>query len=704
MNCPYCGNVAPLGAQVCPACGQDLTAFVAQTQATQTQAAQQAPDAAQAAAYQQPLQTTDQSAQQAVAQPVAQAQYAQSVQQTIAVDSAQAAQQQYAQQPVAQTQYAQPAAQPQYAYAQQPVAQSAAQPVVQPQFAQQPAQPQYGQPQYGQPQYAQPQYGQPQQYVQQTPRQTSEAALRLQADMKSPLIWQTIFAGVGIAFAAVVAMALVTLVFLKIFSPDASSAVSDIMSFSSDEEAAFSSKSFLWLLLIGLGGSLHASASGSPISMTENFSAIGLPAIGMVIGAAFGVYLLARKGAFKVVWTGLLGSVIGAVASGLVSLILGAISAVSTEDVTVTFATAHTFLSVFIFVLLGELAGFALAQSHKEEANVFLACRQWRRHARGWQRTLVEFFEFVFAVFAVLGLVALLVLQFKGRSYDSSDGTEAQAIAWLFAIIILTTFGTLVVDLLVIASFAGISYSLSGVVDGTIDFGWFMSKNHKEFKGSNEADEINDAVSKFSWVPWVLLVCLVLALVYVALREAVRNQYDPAKAGWDQSWQAPAVACGIALVYWLVFPGLNAENMLTFKISPLIILTLPACVFIVEALSRTLGTAIMTPNSPLYSIALGGAVAVDGAAPAAAPAAQMTAAAPAGASYAAAQPAYQQPTAGTAPAQGYQQPAAYAAQPAQAAYAQTTVAQPTAAQPQAAQPTYTQPTYTQPGQGGQPTA
>ena len=704
MNCPYCGNVAPLGAQVCPACGQDLTAFVAQTQATQTQAAQQAPDAAQAAAYQQPLQATDQSAQQAVAQPVAQPQYAQSVQQTIAVDSAQAAQQQYAQQPVAQTQYAQPAAQPQYAYAQQPVAQSAAQPVVQPQFAQQPAQPQYGQPQY-----AQPQYGQPQQYVQQTPRQTSEAALRLQADMKSPLIWQTIFAGVGIAFAAVVAMALVTLVFLKIFSPDASSAVSDIMSFSSDEEAAFSSKSFLWLLLIGLGGSLHASASGSPISMTENFSAIGLPAIGMVIGAAFGVYLLARKGAFKVVWTGLLGSVIGAVASGLVSLILGAISAVSTEDVTVTFATAHTFLSVFIFVLLGELAGFALAQSHKEEANVFLACRQWRRHARGWQRTLVEFFEFVFAVFAVLGFVTLLVIQFKGRSYDSSDGTEAQAIAWLFAIIILTTFGTLVVDLLVIASFAGISYSLSGVVDGTIDFGWFMSKNHKEFKGISDADEINDAVSKFSWVPWVLLVCLVLALVYVALREAVRNQYDPAKAGWDQSWQAPAVTCGIALVYWLVFPGLNAENMLTFKISPLIILTLPACVFIVEALSRTLGTAIMTPNSPLYSIALGGAVAVDGAAPAAAPAAQMYAAAPAGASYAAAQPTYQQPTyqqptAGTAPAQGYQQPAAYAAQPAQAAYAQTTVAQPTAAQPTYTQPTYTQPTYTQPGQGGQPTA
>lgn len=694
MNCPYCGNVAPLGAQVCPACGQDLTAFVAQTQATQTQAAQQAPDAAQAAAYQQPLQATDQSAQQAVAQPVAQPQYAQSVQQTIAVDSAQAAQQQYAQQPVAQTQYAQPVAQPQYAYAQQPVAQSAAQPAAQPQYAQQPAQPQY----------AQPQYGQPQQYVQQTPRQTSEAALRLQADMKSPLIWQTIFAGVGIAFAAVVAMALVTLVFLKIFSPDASSAVSDIMSFSSDEEDAFSSKSFLWLLLIGLGGSLHASASGSPISMTENFSAIGLPAIGMVIGAAFGVYLLARKGAFKVVWTGLLGSVIGAVASGLVSLILGAISAVSTEDVTLTFATAHTFLSVFIFVLLGELAGFALAQSHKEEANVFLACRQWRRHARGWQRTLVEFFEFVFAVFAVLGLVALLVLQFKGRSYDSSDGTEAQAIAWLFAIIILTTFGTLVVDLLVIASFAGISYSLSGVVDGTIDFGWFMSKNHKEFKGISDADEINDAVSKFSWVPWVLLVCLVLALVYVALREAVRNQYDPAKAGWDQSWQAPAVACGIALVYWLVFPGLNAENMLTFKISPLIILTLPACVFIVEALSRTLGTAIMTPNSPLYSIALGGAVAVDGAAPTAAPAAQMTAAAPAGASYAAAQPTYQQPTyqqptAGTAPAQGYQQPAAYAAQPAQAAYAQTTVAQPTAAQP-----TYTQPTYTQPGQGGQPAA
>ncbi|MFR0558210.1 hypothetical protein ACLUWO_04910 [Pseudoscardovia radai] len=686
--------MAPLGAQVCPACGQDLTAFVAQTQAAQTQAAQQAPDAAQAAAYQQPLQATDQSAQQAVAQPVAQPQYAQSVQQTIAVDSAQAAQQQYAQQPVAQTQYAQPVAQPQYAYAQQPVAQSAAQPAAQPQYAQQPAQPQY----------AQPQYGQPQQYVQQTPRQTSEAALRLQADMKSPLIWQTIFAGVGIAFAAVVAMALVTLVFLKIFSPDASSAVSDIMSFSSDEEDAFSSKSFLWLLLIGLGGSLHASASGSPISMTENFSAIGLPAIGMVIGAAFGVYLLARKGAFKVVWTGLLGSVIGAVASGLVSLILGAISAVSTEDVTVTFATAHTFLSVFIFVLLGELAGFALAQSHKEEANVFLACRQWRRHARGWQRTLVEFFEFVFAVFAVLGFVALLVLQFKGRSYDSSDGTEAQAIAWLFAIIILTTFGTLVVDLLVIASFAGISYSLRGVVDGTIDFGWFMSKNHKEFKGISDADEINDAVSKFSWVPWVLLVCLVLALVYVALREAVRNQYDPAKAGWDQSWQAPAVACGIALVYWLVFPGLNAENMLTFKISPLIILTLPACVFIVEALSRTLGTAIMTPNSPLYSIALGGAVAVDGAAPAAAPAAQMTAAAPAGASYAAAQPTYQQPTAGTAPAQGYQQPAAYAAQPAQATYAQTTVAQPQAAQPQAAQPTYTQPTYTQPGQGGQPAA
>lgn len=656
MNCPYCGNAAPLGAQVCPSCGQDLTAVAAQAQATQMQAAQQVPDASQgqAAVYQQP-QAADQPVQQAAAQP----------------------------------QYAQPAAQPQYAYAQQPAVQPAAQPAVQPQFAQQPAQPQYGQPQY-----AQPQYGQPQQYVQQTPRQTSEAALRLQADMKNPLTWQTVFAGAGIAFAAAVVMALVSLIFMKIFSPDAASAVSDIMSFSSDEEDAFGSKSFLWLLLVGLGGSLHVSASGSPIAITYDFSVLGLPAIGMVIGAAFGVYLLARKGAFKVVWTGLLGSFIGAVASGLVSLILGAISAVSTDDATMTFATWHTFLSVFIFVLLGELAGFGLAQSHKEEKNVFLACRQWRRHARGWQRTLVEFFEFVFAVFAVLGLVMLLILQFKGKSYDSSDGIETlgQAIAWLFAIIILATFGTFVVNLLAIASFAGVSYSLRGVVDGTIDFGWFMSKNHKEFKGFNDADELdelNDAVSKFSWVPWVLLVCLVLTLVYVALREAVRNQYDPAKAGWDQSWQAPAVACGIVLVYWLVFSGLNVEDMLTFKVSPLIILTLPACLFIVEALSRTLGTAIMTPNSPLYGIALGGAVAVDGAAPAAVPAAQMYAAAPAGASYAAAQPTYQQPIARTAPAQGYQQPAAYAAQPAQATYAQ---------------PTAAQPTYTQPGQGGQPAA
>lgn len=585
MFCPQCGAPVAQGARFCSNCGSQITAVQ---------------NAQPAAAQPGTTQSTPQP--QYAAQPVAQP--AQPVAQPVA------SQQPFVQQPVAQPaqpQPTQPVAQP----SQQPVAAQPMQP-----FAQQPAAAQSAQQAVASKVASNPQVAE------------------LKNDLSRPEVWQVAFKGVGIGLAAALVVNLIVLLLCMVFRPSAMSGfASSVLGDAGDDINPF--KAFVGLLLIALGGSAKlsleydgklsdsdlASYMMSTISdqLSMSICVLGFAGIALVVGSAFGVYMLSRKSAIRFRWAGVVSSVVAGLAVGVVSLILAAVSVVKSSSgfgvsASMTFVTARTFFLPFILAALGALAGSALASATSAgRDNVFLAYSWWKSHTRGWLRTLVEFFEIVFAFCAAVVFIAMLVMFIAGKvghSYFASS-------QYLLASVCSVGFGTAVIALLSILTFGGVEManSSSSSTTTSLNFANLIKKN-SAFSGMHS----------YAWVWWVLLVLFVLVLLYLVMREALRNQYDPAKAGWDQSWQAPVASFGVMLVLWVLFQGIEvtvSDERSAFRVEPSILLLVPVCVFIVEALSRLIGQQLVTALPALYKFVLPGTVAVDApAAPAPAAAAQ----------------------------------------------------------------------------------
>lgn len=581
MFCPQCGAPVAQGSRFCSNCGSQIAAVQnAQPAAAQPEMSQSTPQPQYAA--------------QPVAQPAA-------------------AQQPFVQQPVAQP--AQP--QPTQPFAQQPVAQPVAQlAAAQQPFAQQPA------------------AAQPTQQPVTSQAASNPQVAELKSDLSRPEVWQVAFKGVGIGLAAALVMNLIVLLLCMVFRPSAMSGfASSVLGDAGDNINPF--KAFVGLLLIALGGSAKLSLeydgalSDSDLvssmmstiadQLSMSICVLGFAGIALVVGSAFGVYMLSRKSAIRFRWAGVVSSVVAGLAVGVVSLILAAVSVVKSSSgfgvsASMTFVTARTFFLPFILAALGDLAGSALASATSAgRDNVFLAYSWWKSHTRGWLRTLVEFFEIVFAFCAAVVFIAMLVMFIAGKMGHSYSASSQ----YLLASVCSVGFGTAVIALLSILTFGGVEMASSSSSSSTMSLNFAnLIKKNSAFSG----------IRSYAWVWWVLLVLFVLVLLYLVMREALRNQYDPAKAGWDQSWQAPVASFGVMLVLWVLFQGIEvtvSDERSAFRVEPSILLLVPVCVFIVEALSRLIGQQLVTALPALYKFVLPGTVAVDApAAPAPAAATQ----------------------------------------------------------------------------------
>lgn len=540
---------------------------------------------------------------------------------------------QNAQPAAAQPEMSQSTPQPQYAA--QPVAQPAAsqQPFVQQSVAQ-PAQPQPTQP-FAQQSFAQqPAAAQSTQQPVASKVASNPQVAELKNDLSRPEAWQVAFKGVGIGLAAALVVNLIVLLLCMVFRPSAMSGfASSVLGDAGDDINPF--KAFVGLLLIALGGSAKlsleydgklsdsdlASYMMSTISdqLSMSICVLGFAGIALVVGSAFGVYMLSRKSAIRFRWAGVVSSVVAGLAVGVVSLILAAVSVVKSSSgfgvsASMTFVTARTFFLPFILAALGALAGSALASATSAgRDNVFLAYSWWKSHTRGWLRTLVEFFEIVFAFCAAVVFIAMLVMFIAGKMGHSYSASSQ----YLLASVCSVGFGTAVIALLSILTFGGVEMASSSSSSSTMSLNFAnLIKKNSAFSG----------IRSYAWVWWVLLVLFVLVLLYLVMREALRNQYDPAKAGWDQSWQAPVASFGVMLVLWVLFQGIEvtvSDERSAFRVEPSILLLVPVCVFIVEALSRLIGQQLVTALPALYKFVLPGTVAVDApAAPAPAAATQ----------------------------------------------------------------------------------
>lgn len=542
--------------------------------------------------------------------------------QVAAVQDAQpAAAQPGATQSTPQPQYgAQPLAQPAAAQPAQPVAQPAAQqPVAQP--SQQPVTAQPMQSFAAQPAAAQPAQ---QQFASQTASNPKVAELK--NDLSQPAVWQVAFEGVGIGLVAALVVNLIVLLLCMVFRPSAMSGFASSVLGDAGVDTGVDinpSKAFVGLLLIALGGSPKLSLEyGGKLSdsdlvssmmstiadqMSMSICVLGFAGIALVVGSAFGVYMLSRKSTIRFRWAGVVSSVVAGLAVGVVSLILAAASVVKLPSgfgisASMTFVTARTFFLPSILAALGALAGSALASATSVgRDNVFLAYSWWKSHTRGWLRTLVEFFEIVFAFCAAIVFIAMLVMFIAGKVGHSSSSSSLYPVASTISMV----FGTAVIALFSILTFGGVEIAIPQSSSATMSLNFAnLIKKNSAFSGMHS----------HAWVWWVLLVLFVLVLLYLAMREALRNQYDPAKAGWDQSWQAPVASFGVMLVLWVLFQGVEMtvqDNRAAVRVEPSILLLVPVCMFIVEALSRLIGQQLVTVLPALYKFVLPGTVAVD---------------------------------------------------------------------------------------------
>ena len=586
MACPQCGQPTIAGAKFCASCGSPLT------QANAPAPQEQQPD--------------DGTVLSAVPHDPSEAQ--QTPTEAVPLPTSDSAEPQPAAPSVPQPaeQPTQPTQQFQYAPAPQPI-QTAPQPAVPPvpQPTAQPAQPTQPTQQFQYaptPQPAPASQGLPTQQVVRPAADPTITALATPQSMKA------MGASLGIGLGSGVVFALLASIVFFAGSAAAGSELSNIpgladtMSFLGNNGVRYSGPNFFQIiftvLALGVGGSLNLKTSSSGFSLSDvGIDAshasmtipVALPGVALAIGAAFGAYMLARRFALRFKWTGVISSAIVGALSGLVIVILAAIFPMNaggsyssySASVALTGASPRTFIMAFLLAGFGALAGYALAQYAADSGNVFTAAWRWAHRARGFVRTLVESFAIYGALFLVIGVVATIVVSVAGG-------------AGAFGLLLIPLlFPALPFMLFSMSSFGGVAGSVNAQQSLTITL----------FNVSVKA--------QYGWVLWVCFALFLVATLYIALRETLRNMYDPYYAGWRHTWKAPVAV----LVFWLVAEFLFTSfstGYSSYSASVMVpmwyFLVAGIWAFLIEVVAMTFGPTLVASMQGLWKLLVGGTV------------------------------------------------------------------------------------------------
>lgn len=172
-------------------------------------------------------------------------------------------------------------------------------------------------------------------------------------------------------------------------------------------------------LVMGLSGGIHfdiVDLSSSSMDASNMMSyPLGLTGLALLVGTAFGAFMLARSKSIRFKFTGLISGFITGLLPAVVITLLAAIAAAPLASGTtivakVTGATVRTFFMAYLLSALGALAGYALAQYASDSKNAFGATWQWAHRVRGYTRTVVSVLSFQLALLFIVGLVALFAV------------------------------------------------------------------------------------------------------------------------------------------------------------------------------------------------------------------------------------------------------------------------------------------------------
>lgn len=344
------------------------------------------------------------------------------------------------------------------------------------------------------------------------------------AELFSPKTLKTMGASLGIGFAALLVVNIIATLALASAgsSPSMRDLDLDLLNTLSDFNGSTPNMmtNFLVTLIFGLGGTLSVTMSatywgisGPGVSLDFSMPP-GLAAFALLIGAAAGAYMLARKNAIRFKWIGAAASATVGLVSGVIHLLLAAAFtariATGNASISVSGASFRLFAMAFMFAGLGALAGYALAQYAPDSDNVFIAAMRWMHRTRGPVRTMAESVFIYAPMFLLYSLVAALNFAILAQQWPTLSTLPVFLPA-------LTLY------LFSFCSFGGLAVKAPTPVTHTLF----------------------SAPDKVLWVGFALFIGLTLVLI---LRLAARNMLDPAYMGWEHSWKTPVAA----FAFWLI--------------------------------------------------------------------------------------------------------------------------------------------------------
>ncbi|KAB5605377.1 zinc ribbon domain-containing protein [Bifidobacterium jacchi] len=416
-------------------------------------------------------------------------------------------------------------------------------------------------------------------------------------DLIAPASLKAMGAALGIGLAAALVLSLLgSIVFMSAGSSSGSSPISSQMNQLFGQLDAVGNKPnfiqmLFFLMVVGVGGQVQVSGTagssfGGGTQSVEGtiWFMVGLPGVALLLGVAFGAYMIARGNALKFKWTGLISSVLVSLVTGLLYIILSAIFAihmntgigdVASISMTSTGVSFRTFLMAFLLSLIGAFAGYALAQYAPDSNNVFSSFRCWMRRSRGWMHTAAES-AFVYTVVAVvLALITLIWMSVQGK-----DGSLIGMLPVLFPLFPIA--------LTVIGSFGSLT-----VYSGNYD----------------------QAINVFNmnmWQMWIVFVIMLVVALYLGLREAARNTYDPTFGGWANCWKSPLASAVIWLLLSFAFVPFGTESSSSstqgIKVAEWFFLVAAVWAFLIELIALVLGPTIIASAPGLWGLLRGGCV------------------------------------------------------------------------------------------------
>ncbi|WEV72321.1 zinc-ribbon domain-containing protein [Bifidobacterium sp. ESL0790] len=311
---------------------------------------------------------------------------------------------------------------------------------------------------------------------------------------------------------------------------------------------------------------------GGPSPTLFTYDGFALTGLALLVGAAFGAYMVLRHFRFADRQTGFANAAAVGGATGLIYLLLAALFPLrydvpnaqlsslfdmadasflneGTMPIVDSSATWLTFAMPFLLAGLGALIGSMLAQRAPDGKHVFAACWKWAHRARGVTRTCVEVLGCYFSVFFAYSIISQTLNMIAGLFRRESFSGP---LMFMFTSIPGSQLGSWCTGALG-GMFMWVTPSNPDSAHPYTDAHWY---HHQQYSFTHTSifhpDQYVTTSTRLMTTQYFIPALLFLACtLYLGLRLAARHLQDPSSAKWSQTWKSPLVGAAFCLIAML---------------------------------------------------------------------------------------------------------------------------------------------------------